>query len=83
MGVVEPKLVDINTVLFDKINQLWCFLFFKRVMRSVDNVFVGGGGGETVVFRFSLVFPFSFRLLACPLHANESTPPMPSLALML
>ena len=52
-------------------------------MRSVDNVFVGGGGGETVVFRFSLVFPFSFRLLACPLHANESTPPMPSLALML
>ena len=83
MGVVEPKLVDINTVLFDKINQLWCFCFFKRVMRSVDNVFVGGGGGETVVFSIFFGVSFSFRLLACPLHANESTRPMPSLALML
>ena len=58
-------------------------LFFKRVMRSVDNVFVGGGGGETVVFSIFFGVSFFFSTLACPLHANESTRPMPSLALML
>ena len=59
MGVVE--LNSLTSILFclTKLINFGAFVF-KRVMRSVDNVFVGGGGGETVVFDFLWCFLFLF-----------------------